>query len=144
MWQITSSSFSVDQFIPRCHNEGTSDIIKKKIILIPHEEDLPCAKFQFLKWSGFRDRGPKFFLFSNMAATPHNLWRNYQNILHESAHVRRKLCQADKQLQRKLARTDGRMYIQTTRKHASVDFVSRGIKRELETNLLSLRFNRNS
>ena len=63
--------FSVDHFIPKwpskifrligCgvlhmqlwrHNEGTYDVIK---ILIPHEEYLLRAKFQFSPWCGFRD-----------------------------------------------------------------------------------------
>jgi len=34
------------------HNEGTYDVIKNHI---PHEEYLPCAKFQFFLWCGFRD-----------------------------------------------------------------------------------------
>ena len=63
-----------------CHTEGTKDVMKKKITLIPHEEYLPCAKFQFFSFVRFqRYRGPKFFSFSNMAATPCDLWRhNYQ------------------------------------------------------------------
>ena len=37
------------------HNEGTYDIIKKKIRLIAHAEYLPCAKFQFFPWYSFGD-----------------------------------------------------------------------------------------
>ena len=49
----------------------------KKVKLISHREYLTGAKFQFLPWSGFGDRGPKFFLFSNKAATLCDLWHNY-------------------------------------------------------------------
>ena len=63
-WPMTSCFFFVAHFIPIwpskifiligcgilhmqlwCHNEGPDDVIKKP--LIPHEEYLPCAKFQF-------------------------------------------------------------------------------------------------
>ena len=33
----------------------------KKITLIPHEEDLLCAKFQFFPWCGFRDTDVQSF-----------------------------------------------------------------------------------
>ena len=85
--------FSVDNFIPRgpskifilirrsilhmqlwCHNEGTYDVIKKSHI--PHEEYLPCAKFQYFPWCGFRVRGSEFFSFSNMVAIPRDLWHH--------------------------------------------------------------------
>ena len=46
----------------------------KKITLISHEAYLLCAKIQFFPWYGFRDRDPKFFCFSNMAATPRDRW----------------------------------------------------------------------
>ena len=41
------------------HNEGTYDVIK--ITLIPHEEYLLFAKFQFFPWFGFRDTEVQFF-----------------------------------------------------------------------------------
>ena len=91
-----SKKIFVDHFIPRWpskffilirynvlhmqlwhHSKGTYDIIKKS--LISHEEYLLCAKFQFLSLVRFqRYRCPKFFSFSNMAATPRDLWcHNY-------------------------------------------------------------------
>ena len=57
-------------------NEATYYI--KRITLVCHGEYLTCAKFQFFPGSNFRDRGPKFFRFFNMAATPHDIRRrNY-------------------------------------------------------------------
>ena len=46
----------------RCHNEGNYDVIK--ITLIPHEEYLLCAKFQFFPFCGFREtEGQSFSVF---------------------------------------------------------------------------------
>ena len=45
------------------HNEGTDDVIKKNITLIPQEGYLLSAKFIFVSWCGFVDRGPKFSVF---------------------------------------------------------------------------------
>ena len=98
--------FSVDHFIPkwhsknfiliRCgvlhkqlwhHNEGTYDIIKK-ITYSPWGVLAMCQVSNFSLVRFQRYRGPKFFRFSNMAATPHDIWcHNYHwNIPHEESH----------------------------------------------------------
>ena len=86
--------FSVDHFIPRwpskifilircsilrmqlwCHNKGTYDVIKKNhtyspwVLAVCQVSIFSLVQFQ-------RYRGPKFFHFSNMAATPRELWRH--------------------------------------------------------------------
>ena len=58
------------------HNEGTYDVIKKKVALIPREEYLLCAKFQIFPWCGFRDRGPKFFFCFFPIWLPHHITYN--------------------------------------------------------------------
>ena len=59
------------------------DVIKYRLFTMRSPSYVPG--FNFSPRCGFRDRGPKFFRFSSMAATPHDLWRhNYDlNIPHD-------------------------------------------------------------
>ena len=67
-----------------CHNEGTYDVI----INNTHSAWGVLAMFQVLIFSLVRFqrcRGPIFFRFSNMAATPRDIWHHYYlyNMRHE-------------------------------------------------------------